>query len=120
MEKKNITGINLAARIISIAFALFISIFSLDVFSENYGFPKIVLALLIHLIPTFLVFLVLLLSWRREWIGGLVYIGLGILYIISGKGSMNWTANLLIDGPLFILGILFFIAWYQKRNTLTQ
>jgi hypothetical protein len=105
-----------AARIICIAFAIFISIFSLDVFSEGYGFWKTIFALLLHLIPTFLIFLVLILSWRWEWIGGIIFSILGIVYIIAGRGKTDWSAIVFISGPLFILGILFFIGWYQKKH----
>ncbi|MEI8059615.1 MAG: hypothetical protein WCG67_05610, partial [Ferruginibacter sp.] len=57
------------ARIMSIAFAAFISIFALDVFNESSNFWDTALGLLIHLIPTFLIILVLIISWRKEWIG---------------------------------------------------
>ena len=38
-------------RILCIVFALFLSLFSLDVFGEGYGFWETLLALLIHLVP---------------------------------------------------------------------
>ena len=42
-------------RVLSILFALFLSIFALDVFSEGYAFAETILALLMHLIPTALI-----------------------------------------------------------------
>jgi len=111
------TGIVIwTARIMGIAFAAFISIFAMDVFSEGYGFWETLPALFIHLVPTFLVILVLILAWKWEWIGGIIFSVLGIIYIISGWGKIDWTAFALISGPLFLIGILFFIGWYQKKH----
>jgi uncharacterized membrane protein len=42
-------------RAICIAFAIFLSLFALDVLSEGYGFWKTLLALLIHLVPVYIV-----------------------------------------------------------------
>ena len=42
-----------ATGILGILFALFISMFALDVFSEGYGFADTVLALFMHLMSTF-------------------------------------------------------------------
>jgi hypothetical protein len=53
-------------RILCLLFAAFISIFAADVLGEGYGFWKTILALLIHLIPTWLVLIVLAVSWRRR------------------------------------------------------
>jgi chromate transport protein ChrA len=103
-----------AARILSVVFALFMSIFAMDVFSENTSFGNMLLALCIHLIPTFIILLILLFSWRWEWIGATAYLLLGILYIFFANKKMDWTAYVLISGPLFVLGILFLIAWRQK------
>ncbi len=50
-------------RVLGILFAVFISIFALDVFGE-YGFPEVLVALFMHLIPTFLVVGVLLIAWK--------------------------------------------------------
>jgi hypothetical protein len=106
------------ARILSIAFAVFISIFALDVFSENIGFRKTVAALFIHLLPTLIVVVVIVISWRKAFIGGIFYTILAILYIAFSWGKFDWTAYALIAGPLMVLGILFFFIWYQKKHQL--
>jgi hypothetical protein len=71
-----------APRILCILFAVFVSLFALDVFGEGYGFWETVLAPLMHLIPTIIVVFMLLIAWRWEWIGGILFIALGMLYII--------------------------------------
>ena len=49
-------------------FAAFISLFALDVFSEGYSLGETLVALFMHLIPTFVILLALAVAWRREWI----------------------------------------------------
>ena len=99
-------------RVLCIMFAAFISIFAIDVFDGSHGFLQTIAGLLIHLIPTFLIVGILLLSWRWEWIGAVVYIGLGIFYILTtGYGKIAWIAT--ISFPLFLIGILFLISWFN-------
>jgi len=54
-----------APRILCILFAIFLSVFALDVFSEGYGFWQTIGALLRHLVPTFIVVIALLIGWRH-------------------------------------------------------
>ena len=103
-------------RILGLLFAAFISIFAADVFGEGYGFWKTVLALLIHLIPTWIVLIVLALSWRREWVGGILFTALGALYLIKFWGRFHWSAYVCIAGPLFLVGVLFFLSWLSRRD----
>ncbi|MFH1852501.1 MAG: hypothetical protein ABIA75_09160 [Candidatus Neomarinimicrobiota bacterium] len=101
-------------RIITIIFALFISLFALDSFGAGNGFWKSIAAFLIHLIPTYLVVIVLILAWRRPWIGAVAYIGLGIFYIVWAWGRFHISAYFGISGPLFLIGGLFLISWYYR------
>jgi hypothetical protein len=102
--------------VLAILFALFISVFALDVFGESLGFWGTAAALFIHLIPTFLVILVLAFAWRRELIGAAVYIFLGILYVVIAWGRVHWSAYLAISGPLFLLGLLFLLGWHYRAE----
>ena len=103
-----------APRVLSIIFAVFVSLFALDVFGQGTGFVKSLIALIIHMIPTLLIVIILILSWKRSWIGGILFILMGILYIIwsgkSGRGSH------IIDFPLFLIGVLFFTDWILRKK----
>jgi hypothetical protein len=103
-------------RILCILFAIFVSIFALDVLDEGRGFWTTLLALLIHLIPTAIVIVVLAMSWRWEWVGGAIYSLLGILYIVMFRGRFLWWVYVMMSGPMFIAGILFFINWRFRRD----
>ncbi len=49
-------------RILGILFALFISIFALDSFGEGIPFPEAIVGFLIHLVPTYIMIVVLLIA----------------------------------------------------------
>ncbi|MBI5019969.1 MAG: hypothetical protein HZB59_00880 [Ignavibacteriales bacterium] len=103
-------------RVLSIVFIAFTCIFALDVFGESRGFGATILALLIHLILQFIMIGVLILSWRREWIGGIIFISLGLLYIVEMWGKFPLMTYVIISGPLALIGVLFFLNWRYRKN----
>ena len=105
-----------APRVLCITFAVVMSMFALDVFEEGQSFWRTALDWLIHLIPNFLILLVLAVSWRREWIGGFLFMVLAVLYVVWGwnKPFGNWTNFLLMAGPLVLAGVLFLLNWYYR------
>lgn len=76
-------------RVLCILFALFITLFAFDVFAEGLSVPKVILALLLHLIPTAVIVIVLIISWRREWVGAIVYVALAVAYLIWQWGNFH-------------------------------
>ncbi|HEX6384502.1 MAG TPA: hypothetical protein VF177_07520 [Anaerolineae bacterium] len=102
-------------RVLSVLFAIFISLFAFDVFDEGYTFWQTILALLIHLIPTGIILLGLALSWRWEWIGAILFTGLSVFYLVAAQGQ-HWSAYLLISGPLFLIGALFLLNWLYRAE----
>lgn len=107
-----------APRALCIVFALFLSLFALDVFEEGKGFWNTALALLMHLIPTFLLLALLVLSWRREWIGGILFPLLGVLYVwwSWNKPFAVFSTLLLMSGPLLLTGALFLLNWHYRSK----
>ena len=105
-------------RIACILFAVFISMFALDVFEEGREFWHTALALLMHLIPTFVLVAVLVVSWRREWIGGILFIVMGVLYVVWARGRPfgAWYVYLLIAGPPVLIGALFLLNWRYRAE----
>lgn len=114
--KKYSNTIKWTARIMTMAFAAFISIFAMDVFGEGYGFWKTLLALTMHLIPTFFIIIVLIFSWRWELVGTICFAFLGIAYLVWSWGRFQLDVYFLIAGPLFVVSTLFFISWLQKKQ----
>ena len=103
-------------RILGLLFAAFISLFAFDVFEGNHGFWQTTLALMMHLIPTAILIAVVAVSWRWEWVGGVLFPGLGIFYLVSFWGRFPWSVYALISGPLFLLGVLFLMNWRQRAT----
>jgi hypothetical protein len=103
-------------RILGIMFAAFIGIFALDVFDGSSGFWTTAMALLLHLIPTAIILIVVALSWRWEWVGGVLFIAFAALYLIALWGRrLPWSVYLVMSGSLFLVGILFLINWVFRR-----
>lgn len=103
-------------RVLTILFALFLGVFALDVFEEGLGFWRSVLALLMHLTPTWIVLVVLAVSWRWEWVGAVLYTALAVLYawFAVGRGHPEWT--LIISVPLLLVGGLFLLDWLRRPS----
>lgn len=101
-------------RILTILFAIMISFFAFDVFGQGTGFWITLFALLIHLIPTFLIIIILILSWKRPWIGGISLISLGIAYIIWSSQAGRGASFVYI--VLFAVGILFLASWFLRKE----
>lgn len=99
-------------RAICIAFAIFLSMFALDVFREGYSFGNTFFAFLIHLAPAFIVLAVLAIAWRWEWIGAAGFAALALWY---AKGNWPHHADwlLVITAPLLLIAALFLANWLK-------
>ena len=104
-----------AARILGIVFAIFISIFALDVFGEGQSLGTILVALFMHLIPTFVILIILWIAWKWSLPGGILFILIGISYIISA-GQQHIATYLIIAGTPILIGTLFVIGYILKKK----
>lgn len=107
-------------RILSIIFILFLALFSLDVISSELELGQIIIGLFMHNIPSFILLIVLIISWKNEIVGGIVFLLFGFIYIIMTACSVPWhlalSRSLIIAGPAFVIGILFIINWVKKKQ----
>ena len=95
-------------RILGILTALYLGVFALD--AVNKG----IFAFLLHAAPSLLLLLVVAVSWRREWVGGAVFITLALLYGLPAWARGDW--NLGIVGPMVVTGFLFLWSWRNSRK----
>ncbi len=107
-------------RILSLMYVLFLSVFSLDVFDSKLNFWQIVIGLIMHNIPTFIVLLIILYSWKHQLFGGIIFLLIGLLYNITLfiNPNFEWymlSWSVLISGPAFLIGILFLKEWKSKK-----
>jgi len=112
-------------RIICIAAILFVSIFALDAFEEGKSIVEQITAFLIHLIPSFVLIVLLIIAWKRELIGGIIFCAVALIFtpvIFTHNLNMNhsvWMSIGIISSvtiPFLIVGILFIISHYYKKN----
>lgn len=96
-----------APRVLGILQSCFITLFALDVFKEP--FPAVLLALVMHLIPTMILVGILLIAWRWELIGGLLCFLPALFYIWYAAGRFPLIALVCIAGPLILTGGLFIL-----------
>jgi len=103
-------------RILGVLIAIFISLFALDVFGEGYSFWETIAALAMHLIPTAVILITLAVAWRWERAGGILFIGLGVLYITLFWDPSRLPAYLMISVPLFLAGLLFLCNGFYREE----
>ncbi len=111
-------------RVLAILFILFLAMFSLDIFEGNYGFWGTIVGLFMHNIPSLVLLIVLIISWKHELVGAIAFILGGILYIawvltnvISTGFEWYYLAwALQISGIAFLIGILFLVGWKKRRD----
>ena len=97
-------------RVLGLAVCLFIGMFALDAFSEGKPLGQALADFAMHLIPSTVLLLVVLAAWRWEWVGAVLFIGAGVLYMLSVR-RLDWIA--VISGPLVAVGLLYLWAWWN-------
>ncbi len=96
-------------RIAGILLAALLGIFALDAF-DGRSFVEGLPAFAIHLIPSYVVLVVVAIAWRFEWIGTVAFLGLAVLYAVMVRWRMDWVA--IISGSLIVVGVLFLVSWH--------
>jgi hypothetical protein len=102
-----------APRILGVLVCLFFSLFALDAFTPGAPPGQSILAFLIHVAPMAILLGIVALSWRRPWLGGLVFSLAAAAYAWVARGHATWVA--LVAGPLLLVGLLFVWSWVSVR-----
>lgn len=114
-------------RIICIISILFISIFALDSFSGELTIWRQLGDFIMHLIPSFILLAILIIAWKREYIGGILFTLIGVMlspyvfvlnYNRNHSVSMSLGIVLMITFPLIVVGILFIVSHFIKKKYL--
>lgn len=112
-------------RILGILAILFISMFTLDAFDPNKTFWQQFADFMMHMIPSFALIAFLVIAWKWELAGGIIFIliGLGfspIIYMhnyqMNDSVWMSLKVLLFITFPFFLVGILFVLSHYKKKR----
>jgi len=114
-------------RIICILALIFVSMFSLDAFDPGLSIGKQILGFIMHQIPVFILLALLIVAWKWEYIGGLIFILLGVIlsvlvfiwnYRMNHSIPMSLLVILMVTIPFVVVGILFIVSHNKKKKML--
>lgn len=94
-------------RILAITFALFLAIFALDVFIPGQPVMYYLTALTMHLLPNSIILGLLLVAWKFEKLGGILFILFGVISIIFFDTYSHIINFVIVSFPFFLIGGLF-------------
>ena len=112
-------------RVLCILAIMFISLFALDAFEPGRTLGQQLLAFLIHLVPSFILLAILLVAWKWEKIGAIIFILIGVImsplvfihnYRMNESFGMSLGIIAMITLPFIIVGILFVLSYKNKRR----
>ena len=113
-------------RVICILSILFISLFALDAFEPDLSIWQQIGGFLIHMIPSFILLAALLITWKWELTGGIIFIILGLLvssflythnYIMNQSVWLSLGIVLMMGFPLVLSGILFVLNHKNRKKS---
>lgn len=123
MEKKINKFIFWTPRILIILFALSLAIFSLDVFDSASSFSEILIGLFIHNIPSLALLAILIISWKHDLVGAIIFMTLGVACVIGTIVALSMASSRVINPMLIIgsvitllIGLLFLAGWFKKKK----
>ncbi len=91
-------------RFLGALYLLFVTLISLKVLDA----PILANApLMAGFLPSFILLFVLLVAWRWEVAGGIFYVVIAAIYMISSWGNVNPVVHLLVSGLALVCGMLF-------------
>ncbi len=112
-------------RVICILAILFVSMFALDAFAPGLTIWQQLVAFLIHLVPSFVLLALLIIAWRWELAGGVLFIVIGLFlsppifnrnYGMNHSVLMSLGIILAITFPFVLAGVLFVLSHRLKRR----
>ena len=126
--KTSITVFHWLPRIICILAILFISMFALDAFAPGLTIWQQIGAFLMHLIPSFILIALLVVAWKWELIGGIIFIIIGLVLsplVYQHNYNMNHSIGMslgilaMITFPFVVVGFLFIVSYNKKKKNMT-
>jgi hypothetical protein len=103
-------------RILAVLAILFMIMFSFDVFGGNAPVGTKLLGFLMHNIPALILTVVLLVAWRWEIAGGVLFLLAAIAGTIFFRSFAGNPGSLIVLAPFCIIGILFIVHHLIYKN----
>lgn len=128
--EKSIRLFHWLPRIICILVILFVSMFALDAFAPELTFWQQIGGFLLHLIPSYIMIVLLIVAWKWEYVGGIIFTILGFGFSVS-VFLLNYNRNhfsaaqslintLIVSIPFVLVGILFMVSDNKKKRKIAE
>lgn len=123
--KASVKVLHWLPRIICIVAIFFFSRYALNAIESYLTIWQQILIFLVHLIPSALLIGLLIIAWKWELMGGILFtlIGLGLAPVIFQHYSnlhyslvMNLGIVMMVGLPLMFIGILFILSSIKRRQ----
>jgi hypothetical protein len=123
--KTTIKFVHWIPRILCILAILFISMFALDSFAPHLTIWQQIGGFLIHLIPTYILVAALVVAWKWELIGGILFVLVGagfspLVYNINYHRTHSVMVSLgillMVTFPFILVGGLFLLSHFLKKK----
>ena len=114
-------------RSLSIIAIIIVTAFSFDVFQSGESVAGQLEDLVIHLVPSYLLTVILVVAWKWEYTGGIIFLVIGLVsspYVFYGNYSNNHSVTsslvtiLLVTVPFIIIGALFLVSYYKRKKSI--
>ena len=114
-------------RIICILAIFFVSLFAADAFDHGDNIWQKLGAFLMHLIPSFILLAFLIVAWKWELVGGIIFVIIGLAfspfvfmhnYKMNDSIGMGLGIIMVITFPFIVVGILFIVSHYMKKRSI--
>ncbi len=110
------TALSWIPRIIGVAVILFLVTFSMDAFEGNEPIGLKLLGFLMHNIPALLLAGALIVAWKWEMVGGIIF----IVFFLAGcyffRSFAGNPASLAVTSPVLVAGILLVLSFARTRR----
>ena len=103
--------IHWAPRLAAILIIFFVSLFSLDVFEMEASPLEILVAFVMHSLPSIFLILMLFFAWRRPVVGFIAFLLAGLVFLRFVIFDLSLGHFLLFSGPLLLISGLFYADW---------
>jgi len=112
-------------RLLCIGAILFVSMFALDAFEPGIPFSQQLLNFFMHLIPTYVLLLLLWIAWEKPFVGGILFAIIGVVtsplvynlnYNRTHSVMTSLSIILMITVPFIVIGGLFVLSHYQMKK----
>ncbi len=97
-------------RILSVGLCFFFGIFILEGFDSNFGWQSGV----VHAIPTILMIIITVFSWKKSKIGGLLFLSIALFMLLFGI-FRQWRESIIFVGIMSVIGVLFLLGAKQSK-----